>query len=282
MTDSTDDRALLRRFAAEQSAWVDALLDVESGVSESLRDDLAHEVRHARLAWWAEELERLACGAPRHPATVVLRREALARGHSSLDLRPMLESARRDLAGMAFLDSDELDHHWQDWGRGVFRAACILALRRERVALAERVAAQAGPALHEIERLADFTRQARRGRVYVALGDPPADHSPWTRSPLAAAQLEHLRQVLHRADERLAQALAAMRDALGSDELASVAPVVTWIGLARRTARAASRATSLPPLVSRFDPLRRTLHAWRITVALRRGRWPAWITSSTG
>ena len=250
MSETIDDRALLRRFAAEQSPWIDALLEVESGVLESLRADLAHEVAHARLAWWQDELTRLAEGEPRHPATIVLLREAHRRGHSSVDLRPLLASAERELAQLTPEHDAQWDAHWRDWGRSVYRLVCLFGLSRERLTLAEQIAALAGPAIHEIDR-----------------GAP-------------AARLE-------RASQRLQEALALAHTNLRATEFAGFAPAVLWISLAQRTAGhmqapAAPSPSSLPsgllpsgsPRHSLFEPLWRTVHAWRVVVALRRGRWP--------
>lgn len=272
MSGALDDRQLLRRFAAEQGPWVHALFDVEAGIAESLRAELAHEVSHARLAWWSDELDRLACGEPRHPATCTLLHEARLRGQSAVDLRPVLEVARRDLAAVAYLGEAELDAHWQDWGRSVFRTVCLLALPRERLALAERTAALAGPAIHAIERLLEFPIHARAGRLYVALGDPPADERPWLRAPLAARERDELAQRLDNSARRLRETLAWLRTQLRADERPAAAPLVLWLTLSEDAAHAVAGADPQTP--SRWTPLRRTLKAWRIAVALRRGRWP--------
>lgn len=249
MNDAVDDRALLRRFAAEQTPWVDALLDVESEVQASLHAELAHEVAHARLAWWQDELTRLAEGEPRHPATTVLVREARRRGYSSLDLRPLLASVERDLAQLTPDGDAQWDAHWRDWGRSVFRVVCLFGVSRERAALAEQTAALAGPAIHELERGAPPTRRVR-------------------------------------AAERLHGAITVARDTLEPGELGAFAPAVLWIALAQRTARRARDPATSPSSSSmlstvasyswssRSEPLRRTAYAWRVVVALRRGRWP--------
>lgn len=238
MSEAIDDRALLRRFAAEQLAWIDPLLEIESGVFESLRVDLAHEIAHARLTWWQEELTRLAEGEPRHPATTQLLHEAHRRGHSSVDLRPLLASAARELAQLVPDDDAEWDAHWGDWGRSVYRVVCLFGLSRERLTLAERISTLAGPAIRELEHDAPATRRDR-------------------------------------AAQRLHEALTLARTSLRAEEYAALAPALLWISLAQRTARSAQATASSVRTPARTEPLRRTVHAWRVVVALRRGRWPS-------
>src|SRR5262245_51887239 len=48
---------------------LEALLDIEHEIAESLRPGLDHRVAHTRLQWWREECERVVQGKPVHPLT---------------------------------------------------------------------------------------------------------------------------------------------------------------------------------------------------------------------
>lgn len=264
------DRDWLLRFApVEQVATLRALFTIESEINDSLRPGTAHEVAHARLAWWQEELERLACASPRHPATRLLATEALARSTSPPDLRPLVEHVQIALASVAFLSRAELDEFLALWSVSVFRAATGHA-----AAEAERLASSAGPRVREVELLSDFSRHARAGRVYTPLGDPPQDHAPWSALPLAVAQrrvlIERRTALVHELRDAAARVPEGLRPALR-------APLL-WISFA------VDRALRDPADFSgglvdelrprRLEPWRRTMLAWRAALAISRGRLP--------
>jgi len=181
------DRDWLLRFCApEQAAALTALFTVEQEVLASLRGEFEHQVAHARLEWWHEELTRLAAGAARHPATRALTAAAARQHRSPPDLRSLTEHVRVDLAGVAFLTRDELDQHLQAWGSSVFREAALGA--NAPAVIAEQLASRAGSLVRELELLAEFSRHARAGRIYRPLSDPADSHMRWQAEPLGAAE----------------------------------------------------------------------------------------------
>lgn len=269
------DRDWLLRFApAPQRPALEALFTVESEINESLRADLAHDVAHARLAWWQVELERLAVANPRHPATRGLAAAALARSTTPPDLRPLIEHVQIALASVAFLSRTELDEYLAHWALSVFRTTLF-----NTAAAAERLASRAGPGVRELELLSDFSRHARAGRICTPLGDPPEDHSPWSAEPLPDSQ----RQVLV---ARRADLIRVLRDA-AADVPADLRPALRvpllWISFAvdralRSPTNFSGRGDHIADL-RRLEPWRRTMFAWRAALAISRGRLPAVLST---
>jgi phytoene synthase len=279
-TPATPVRDLVLRFAPqEQRDALAALLEIEHEVLSAARDGLDHAVAHARLAWWEEELQRLSRADARHPATRRLAAAAAAGGRSPPDLTDLIEVARIDLARVAFLERGELDQYLGLWAGSVFRPLALLGLGATdpRTAAAERYAVTAGPAVREIGLLAAVTVHARAGRVFVPLGDPPAPHEPWYRSPLAPAESAAL-------TARFDLLLATLRQAssaVPADSRAPLAAALAWTALA---ARDAGRARAQLPHAledTRSDPLRRTIAAWQAAVSAARGRLPRPLTPHT-
>lgn len=268
------DRDWLLRFApAEQRLELAALFTIESELTDSLRYGIAHEVAHARLAWWQEELERLACSVPRHPAARLLAAQARARGSSPPDLRALIEHAQIMLATVAFLTRTELDEFLAHWASSVFRAATGHAF-----AEAERLAHYAGPRVRELELLSDFSRHAQRGRIFTPLGAPPAEHAPWSAVPLARPERA---------------ALVARRSALVGELRGAAANVAADLRPLLRTpllwmSFVVDRALRAPDDFSgdrdnarprRLEPWRRTMFAWRTALAISRGRLPSTLVA---
>jgi len=264
------DRDWLLRFApVEQAPALAALFTIEAEINDSVCAGLSHEVAHARLGWWQEELGRLAEANPRHPAARALAVHARANSLSPPDLRALIDHAQVTLATVAFLSRAELDEHLGHWAGSVFRAATGSTSPE-----GERLAASAGPCVRELELLSDFTRHAHAGRIYVPLGDPPQDHAPWSTVPLPPEQ--HAALVARRAE-----LVAALRDAAAQLPTAlrpSLRTPLLWMTFAvdRATrwptdfasARAEARDTR------RLEPWRRTMLAWRAALAISRERLP--------
>jgi phytoene/squalene synthetase len=268
------DRDWLLRFCPPESTRaLTALFEVENEVMGSLKRGLEHSVAHARLEWWHDELTRLAQGAPRHPATRTLASAAFERGTTPPDLTGLVEHLRVDLACVAFLSRSELDEHLQSWGRSIFRAAALLESDRRSLGdsadadrpVAERLAANAGSLVRELELLRDFSSHAVAGRIYVPLGDPPEPHAPWTARPLGEKECKALtsrRETISRQLKQLAaETSPAARPTLRIPML--------WMAFALAQHRSDSALLS---------PLRRTIAAWRGSLALSRGRLPTELT----
>ncbi|MFM7433445.1 MAG: squalene/phytoene synthase family protein [Gammaproteobacteria bacterium] len=257
------DRDWLLRFCApEQAAALTALFTVEQEVLASLRGEFEHQVAHARLEWWHEELTRLAAGAARHPATRALTAAAARQHRSPPDLRSLTEHVRVDLAGVAFLTRDELDQHLQAWGSSVFREAALIA--NAPAVIAEQLASRAGSLVRELELLAEFSRHARAGRIYRPLSDPADSHMRWQAEPLGAAE----RADIAAREQFLLQQLCAAATATTAAARPGLRVPLLWMSYAvERSQRADSRQ-------SVGAALRRALSSWRSALALSRGKLP--------
>lgn len=266
-------REFVLRYAPEaQRAALGALLEIEREVAAAARDGLDHSVAHARLAWWQEELGGLAAARPRHPAARTLTAVAATAGRSPPDLGGLVEIARIDLARVAFLEREELDHYLGHWATGLFRPVALLGLEAldPATAAAERFAAVVGPVVREIELLSAVAVHARAGRVFVPLGDPPRPHAPWYAEPLGSSECAEL-------EARLETLLATLRRAAGELPAPARAPLTAaliWTGLAARTARLTVRRLPQALRPTRSEPLRRTIAAWHAAVSAARGRLP--------
>ena len=255
-------RELVLRFSPPADRpRLQALFDIEHEIATSLRPDLDHNVAHTRLEWWSEEFLRLRQASPRHPSTRALAEASLTAGLSLPDLRGLAEATRIDLATVAFLTQAELDDYLALWADSVFAALCRPASDRTRAL---------GRCIREIELLADWPQHAHRGRLYRALGDPPEAHEPWVRHPLGELESRHLRARL----TELAAEVRTLAGACSVDELPTRAPALLWATLAHDTAvRLRSRLPDFS--ITRFEPLSRTIRAWRAAVTLSRGRLPS-------
>lgn len=268
------DRDWLLRFCPpEWATALNALFEIEQEVCASLKAGLEHAVAHTRLEWWAEELDRLARGTPRHPATRTLKASALERGATPPDLSALIEHIRTDLACVAFMSREELDEHFGCWGRSIFRAAALIAIDSPRLAsqqndaraAAERLAAIAGPIVCEIERLRHFSRHARVGRIYMPLGDPPSPYAPWAALPLGkdeASAVQSRRDTLCNALRRCAA------ETEPSSRSALRVPLL-WMSIALSPDRDEDAILA---------PVGRTISTWRSALALSRGKLPAALT----
>ena len=255
-------RELVLRFSPLMDRpRLQALFDIEREITTSLRADLDHNVAHTRLEWWSEELARLNQATARHPATRRLAETSLDAGRSLPDLLGLTEAACIDLATVAFLTRSELDDYLSLWANSLFANLCPPAADHVR---------QLGRCIREIELLADWPKHADRGRLYRPLGDPPEAHEPWVRHPLGEPEYRQLRTRLG----ELALELRQVAQTCSLDELPTQTPVLLWATLAHDTAvRLQNRLPDFS--ISRFEPLSRTMRAWRAAVSSSRGRLPS-------
>lgn len=255
-------RELVLRFSPlTDRARLQALFDIEHEIIASLRPDLDHNVAHTRLEWWSEEFIRLNLANARHPSTRALAEASLTAGLSLPDLRGLAEATRIDLATVAFLSRTELDAYLALWADTVFACVCGSASDRARLL---------GKHIREIELLADWPLHAHRGRLYRAVGDPPEAHASWVRHPLGEIESAHLRTRLH----ELAVAVRALANASPVDTSPLPSPALLWATLAYGTAMRLQQR--LPDFsITRFEPLSRTMRAWRAAVSLARGYLPS-------
>lgn len=267
------DRALVARFAGDSRAALEALFSIEHAIDESLRPTLAHEVAHARLEWWEQELTRLAERAARHPSTRALSEACAARGHSAPDLLSRVTVARRDLAAFAFVDRDELNTHFENWSGSVFRTACLVLAPSPHRASAERLASRAGAALRELQLLSEFRAHAHAGRIYHPIAQSPETHRLWQRWPLAAQETQLLASALQSARNALHRGASSWAIEASTEELIAMAPALSWCVLALEGAEATAESLARRE-PRRLTPVRRLWRAWRTTVSARLGKLP--------
>ena len=218
---------------------------------------------HLKLAWWREEIERLARGAPVHPITryIASLQQADPRA-ADVDFSPLektLEAAARQIGGAPLERGAELEAH----------AAALWALP---LAMAARLAGEPGvatppPALAEpvhraeaalaaaeylIDAIAGYQRAARFGRVVFPIDE------------LLAAQVEdadlhaaepplHLQSYLEELRARAVRYCSQVSAALPPSEHAPLRHLLVLAALGARRASAAG---------SGLRPLRELYLAW--------------------
>lgn len=262
-------RTLARLYcpAPQRSAFA-ALLGIETEIRAPLAGGAAHEVAHARLAWWREECLRLAAGQPLHPLTRTLGEHFSAATRTALSVvSGFVDLATWDLAGATFESRRELDAYTGRWSAALVGPLAQLALPP----LAQARALALGSRLHELELLNALGADARAGRLRLPLAElaqsqvapeEPAQQ-PW-RAPLVA--LVRTRHQAARAG--LAHALAA----LAPEEQAALPGLLVWAALA--TAHSQRVLAALPYARVPGDhhaPLD-GWRAWRAARAAARGR----------
>ena len=96
----------------------------------SLAPGLDHEVAHARLAWWREELARAARGEAAAPAHAQPAGRLSWRGAGVLaELRGLADAATWDLAGATFETRRELEAYSARWSAALIAPLAFLASR---------------------------------------------------------------------------------------------------------------------------------------------------------
>jgi phytoene synthase len=243
-------------YAGERREFARTLFELEHEVEASLRPGLEHHVAHVRLAWWGEECERFARGAPAHPATRRLR-ELAGADAAHIELRGLIEATAWDLAAAPPENREELQRQCERWAN----AMIVPWVAGSAVAGSARAL---GTALREIELLVRLAPHARRGWVRMpldeldALGVEPRSlaEPPWP--PALAA---HLRERFDTLRRSLGRTLSSL------DQPALHA----WSAIADATAGRAMRALPDPCRARRLDGVADALHAWRAArAALRR------------
>ncbi len=257
-------RALARLYCpAPQRSAFEALLGIEAEIRAPLSGGSAHEVAHARLAWWREECLRLAAGNPLHPLTRTLL------GHFSAATRPALSAvggfvdlATWDLAAATFETRRELEAYTVRWSAALVGPLAQLALPER----AHPRALALGSRLHELELLNALGADARAGRLRLPLAElaqaqvSPQEPAQWPwRTPLAA--LVRTRHGQARAG--LAHAVAA----LAPEEQPALAGLLVWAALA--TAHSQRLLAALPYARGPGDH-HAVLDGWRAWRAARR------------
>lgn len=240
-------------------------------VDAELRDSAlaAHDVAHARLQWWREEMDRLAAHKPQHPATRVLAR---AGGVASVDFKVLQEAvlaAMMDLACATFETEAELAQYF---GRssGVLMEIVARYLAAGEISEQALLAAQqCGQLVRHTEVLRDLRRDVHRGRLYLPLAaleqaqitHEMLEHSQW---PDALIQL-----LQTRAHQQLIEFHAAL-DALTHAEKAALRPLIVAAQLhARLLTRIARQRFAQSRVRAELNSFDKLWTAWRAARAAR-------------
>jgi 15-cis-phytoene synthase len=254
-------RALARLYSLPpQRAVLDAVTRIEAEIEASVRPGVAHEVAHARLAWWREECARCAQGRAQHPLTRALTASLPGRLDLLAGLNGLTDIATWDLAQATFESRRELSAYCQRWG-----AAVITPLLGQAGADAS-AADSIGAPLRELELLLALVPDARAGRMRVPLDELARSAAPpaaLARPPYPAA-LAGLLATRHRA---LRQTLGAAVAALPVPLQQQARGLLVWIALTRQHSLRAERA--LPAAAPGCDH-GAALDGWRAWRAARR------------
>ena len=157
-----------------------------------------------KLAWWREEIGRLATGTEVHPISRYLASLPAARGADFGPLAGTIEAAARQIAGAPIERGAELEAH----GAALFANPLLVAARLARHAplesgsgsAASRSMSSLATAQYLASAVADYRRDARHGRVIfpvdelLAAGIEDADLCAADPSPRLRSYLDGLRR----------------------------------------------------------------------------------------
>jgi 15-cis-phytoene synthase len=156
-----------------------ALFALQRELDEAVDRSSDPAVAHARLAWWAQEIERLFKSDPQHPVTRALAPHLGAAGLSYAMLEPALVARHATLQMASFEDFDSLRSHAAA-ASGVFGqlAARLAGAQGEQI---EGRGSRIASAVRLVRLLRDAGLHARRGRLVVPETDCrafgiPTDH----------------------------------------------------------------------------------------------------------
>lgn len=222
--------SLLFTPAAERS-MLSALYVIDTELRDSALG--SHDVAHARLQWWREEIDRLVAGNPQHPATRLLAR---SRANSGVDFDALQETvlaAAMDLACATFETEAELGQYLRNSGGVLFEIAarCLFTGTLSEQALF--AAQQCGQLVRQTEVLRDLRRDLPQGRLYfplAALDEANIDHEILNQTTWPEAFTQLLQTRSH---QQLIEFRAAL-DALTHAERAALRPLIVLAQLHAR------------------------------------------------
>jgi 15-cis-phytoene synthase len=249
-----------------QQPVIAALCGIEREVGASLRPGVDHQVAHTRLEWWREECARCAAGHPVHPLTRELRihlerLESAARVNSILGgLSGLVDAASWDLASAPFERRAQLTAYCRGWA-----AAMVTPLGAAEVDWTD-----FGAALCELELLGHLARDARRGRVRIALDE--LDRSQVAPQALATPPWpQGLATILRARHQALRRELAAVIAALAPATQQSARGLLVWAAIAWQASQRAQRALPRAPAASIASAAAANWRAWRAARAAAAG-----------
>ena len=137
-------------------------------------DDIVDEVSdpavaHAKLAWWAQEVDRLFAGSAQHPVARALAPHLGSFGITRERLLQILEGMQMDLQQTRYLDYPSLQRYCHlvagvvgEIAAGIFGATADATLAYAR---------SLGQSLQLVNIVRDVGEDARRGRIYLPIDD---------------------------------------------------------------------------------------------------------------
>ncbi|HZF17443.1 MAG TPA: squalene/phytoene synthase family protein [Steroidobacteraceae bacterium] len=189
-----------------------ALYAFEAEMRAAVHPSIEHAAAHLKLAWWAEELERIARRTPLHPISRAL---VLAADPLNIDLSALadlLTAARFDLAGHPLTDTEQLLAYCQRSGAVTQQLAAGFAQPAvDRRTETRRFGSLLGRGLRLTQLLRSHVEDAKAGRLrlpqdrLLAIGLAPPDFLAQPRPAGATALLDEL---AGRAAELLTAAIA--------------------------------------------------------------------------
>lgn len=145
-----------------------ALYVLDTEIRDAARSP-SHDVAHARLQWWREEMDRLANDGPQHPATRILA-QAAASGAEFSGLRELLAAADMDLARLTYATAQELHAYCARSGGTICEIiAAQLCAPAPLDDASRKLAQHAGIGIRMTEILRDVRQDAWDGRIYLPL-----------------------------------------------------------------------------------------------------------------
>lgn len=250
-------------FAGPSRGMLGSLLALRAELAESSLGRQDHGVAHARLAWWQQELERLADGRPQHPITRSL---AAATGERPADwasLQQLLGAASLELARATFDDEGEFDTYLGAATAPLHALAATLAVDdTEASSAAAAFGTRLGEALRMIEVIESLRHDALRG--FIALPLSWLGAANLTVEALQSGRDPAIATVLARADELARNRLQAAFAALAREQRAGLSgQLALAAGYTRRVADWRHRGFDIagPPPAPR--PLATLWTCWR-------------------
>jgi 15-cis-phytoene synthase len=197
-----------------------------------------------KLAWWREEIARLVRGAPLHPITRFLAALPRAGRVEFSMLNGSLEAAAGQISGAPLEHGTELESHGAALWATPLMAAAHLAreLTGETEQAVRRAVAALGAAQYLQQSLADYRRDALRGRVVfpvdelLAAGIEDADLTASSPPERLQAYLEGLR-------DRAARLFGAAADGLPEAQRAPLRHLLVLAALGAKHSRGGGKRT---------------------------------------
>jgi phytoene synthase len=260
----------LRQFAvtyapAHARPLLAALYAYEAEIADTTRAS-SHDVAHARLAWWRDEVDRLIHGEPRHPVTRALLPLRDRAGDELALLHEPLVAAEIDLTRLTLNDARELERY-------CFRATGslqILAATASRdsgtTSDAERTfARRLGVAVRRTEHLRDLRADLGQGRLRIPLdGLTSIGVDPGRLR--ADAIPPALEQLLNATRDDLQRELAALGSPLDRESRARQRQGLVLAALHRKLLTQIHHGPALARTRAEVPPWTRLWTAWRTAV----------------